>query len=364
MPERNGCTLVLGGGGLRGLAHVGVLQALEEHHVRPAEVIGCSVGSLVGAAWCAGLPTSELRTIAHQLQRDDLFRLAHRDMAFRRMRSPAIFRREPLTDFVRGLLGDMTFADLQTPLVVNTVDINSGTKVFWGSPGLREVLVADAVIASCAMPGFLPPHRIMGRHFVDGAVSGNLPVHPAARGDRDLVIAVDVSSRGRPGLAVQRHGFAAIWARAIELGIQRMDEVALRRWSRPPLLLIRPPVWHVDLLSFRHNAELVEAGYRATHDVLDAPRAIPDATDTGVFPRHRVRVEVDRDRCVGCGACVASGPPGQFRLDDDGKAVTADPTPLWSPIDGLCVTLCPTHAITAYPVEPATQSVSQTLSDS
>lgn len=364
MPERNRYTLVLGGGGLRGLAHVGVLQALEEHHIAPAEVIGCSVGSLVGAAWCAGLPTPELQAVAHQLQRDDLFRLAHRDMALRRMRSPAIFRREPLTDFVRGLLGDMTFADLQTPLLVNTVDINSGTQVFWGSPGLQDLPVADAVIASCAMPGFLPPHRIRGRYFVDGAASGNLPVHPAAREDRDLVIAVDVSSRGRPDLAVERHGFAAVWARAIELGIQRMDEVALRRWSRPPLLLIRPPVWHVDLLSFRHNAALVEAGYRATHDVLDAPHAIPNATDLGVFPRHRVHVEVQRDRCVGCGACVVSGPAGQFRLDGDGKAVTTDPTPLWSPIDGLCVTLCPTNAITAHPVAPATRSVSQTLGNS
>jgi NTE family protein len=361
MAERTRCTLVLGGGGLRGLAHVGVLRALEEHHIQPAEVIGCSVGALVGAAWCAGLPARELTTIAHQLQRDDLFRLAHGDMALRRMRSPAIFRREPLADFIRGLLDELTFADLQTPLLVNTVDINSGTQVFWGTRGLTDVLVADAVIASCAMPGFLPPHRIRGRYFVDGAASGNLPVHPAAREDRDLVIAVDVSSRGRPDLAVQRQGFAAVWARAIELGIQRMDEVALRRWSRPPLLLIRPAVWHVDLLSFRHNAALVEAGYRATHAVLDAPHAIPTPSDVGVFPRHRVRVEVLREECVGCGACVASGPAGQFHLDADGKAVPTDPTPLWSPIDGLSITLCPTNAIVAHPVEPVTASVSQTL---
>jgi len=361
--EKKRCTLVLGGGGLRGLAHVGVLQALEEHHLTPAEVIGCSVGSLVGAAWCAGLPAQDLRIVAQQLQRDDLFRVAHGDMALRRMLSPAIFRREPLEDFVRGLLGDVTFSDLQTPLLVNTVDINSGAQVFWGSPGLRDVLVADAVIASCAMPGFLPPHRIGDRYFVDGAASGNLPVHPAAREERDLVIAVDVSSRGRPGLAVHRQGFAAVWARAIELGIQRMDEVALRGWTRPPLVLVRPPVWHVDLLSFRHNRELIEAGYRATHEVLDAPHAIPEPGAIGVYPRARVRVEVQRDRCVGCGACVSSGPAGQFRLDDEGKAVPTDPTPKWSPIDGLCVTLCPTGAIAVHPVQSETAAVSQALTD-
>lgn len=343
-------TLVLGGGGMRGLAHTGVLQALEEHRVAPLEIIGSSVGALAGAAWCAGASGAELREVARHLQREDLFRVAHADMALLRLRSPSIYQREPLTSFIRGLLGDLTFDDLEHSLLVNTVDINTGTQVFWGSPGLRDVPVADAVAASCAMPGLLPPQRIGDRHFVDGAAAANLPVHPAARDDRDIVLAVDVSARGREGVAVHRHGFAALYARAMELGIQRMDELALRHWTRPPLLLIRPPVWHVDLLSFRHNLELVEAGYRATHEVLDAPHALPPRDAIGVFPRHRVHVTVRRDRCVGCGACVLAGPAGQFRLDEEGRAVPADPTPVWSPVDGYCVTQCPTGAIV---VEPA-----------
>lgn len=361
--ESKRCTLVLGGGGLRGLAHVGVLQALEEHRLFPEEVIGCSVGALVGAAWCAGIPAPELGIIARQLQRDDLFRIAHADMALRRMQSPGIFRREPLEDLARGLLADLTFADLQRRLLVNTVDINTGAQVFWGSPGLTDVAVADAVIASCAMPGFLPPHRIGNRYFVDGAASGNLPVHPAHRSDRDLVIAVDVSSRGRPELAVHRQGFAAVWARAIELGIQRMDEVALRAWSHPPLLLVRPPVWSVNLLSFRHNAALIEAGYRATHAVLDAPHAFPAPGASGVFPRHRVRVDVLQDRCVGCGACVVSGPTGAFALDAEGRAFPTDPTPIWSPLDGYCVSICPTAAIAVRPLQSSGTAVSDPVAD-
>jgi ferredoxin len=58
-----------------------------------------------------------------------------------------------------------------------------------------------------------------------------------------------------------------------------------------------------------------------------------------------VRVRIDRDLCVGCGACVIQGPRDQFRLDDAGKAVVTDATPIWSPVDGLCVTQCPTGAI-------------------
>ncbi|HEX9631439.1 MAG TPA: patatin-like phospholipase family protein [Gemmatimonadales bacterium] len=346
------CSLILGGGGIRGLAHVGVLAALEEHHLPPVEVVGSSVGAMIGAAWCAGVSSDELRQLAIQVERDDLFRIAHGEMALRRLRSPAIYRPEPLADFVRGLLGAITFDDLEHDLLVNTVDINTGAQVFWGSPGLRDVPVADAVIASCAMPGFLPPHRIGDRYFVDGAAAANLPVHPASRPDRDLVIAVDVSARARPGRAVHRLGFAAVFARGIELGVQRMDDIALRAWTKPPLLLIRPAVWHVDLLSFRHNAELVDAGHQATHAVLDAPHALPAPDATGVYPRRRVRVEILRERCIGCGACVLAGPPGQFRMDDDGKAVVTDPTPVWSPVDGYCVTQCPTSAIAALDLEP------------
>lgn len=344
-------SLVLGGGGVRGLAHVGVLQALDEHRLTPAEVIGTSVGAIVGAAWCAGAEPRELRQIALQLRKRDLFQIAHRDMALRRMHAPAIYRPEPVADFVRGLLGDATFDDLAHPLLVNTVDINSGAQIFWGSPGLRDVSVADAVIASSAMPGFLPPHRIGERYFVDGAAAANLPVHPAARPDRDLVLAVDVSARGRADLAFQHHGFPAVWARGLELGVQRMDEVALRAWTRPPLVLVRPRVWHVGLMSFHHNAALVEGGREAMHALLDTPRAMPPGHGVGVYPRRRVRVDVLRDRCIGCGACVLSGPPGQFRLGDDGKAVPVDATPVWSPIDGYCVALCPTSAIAVLELE-------------
>ena len=338
-------TLVLGGGGMRGLAHVGVLHALEEHHLLPAEVVGSSVGALVAAGWCAGMPVADMLDVALQLRRRDLFQVAHGDMALMRLRAPAIYRGEPLAAFVYGLLGDITFTELERPLVVNTVDINSGTQVFWGRPGLQHIRVADAVIASCTMPGFLPPHEIAGRYFVDGAAAANLPVHPAAAEDRDLAIAVDVSGRGREGLSVHRSGFAAVYARATEIGVQHMDETALRAWRRPPLLYIRPRVWHVDLLSFGHNAELIEAGYRAAHEVLDAPHGLPPVDAVGVHPGRRVRVRIDRDLCVGCGACVIQGPRDQFRLDDAGKAVVTDATPIWSPVDGLCVTQCPTGAI-------------------
>src|SRR6266550_3365177 len=162
-------TLVLGGGGMKGVAHV---------------------GALVGAAWSAGKSIAELHEIAVGLVRKDIFAVAHADMAFKRMRSPALFRREPLDTLLHRLVGDLTFQDLRNRLIVNTVDLNSGMQVFWGLDGLDEVPVKDAVFASCALPGYLPPREIRGRFYMDGATVDNLPVGTARILGSDVIVAV------------------------------------------------------------------------------------------------------------------------------------------------------------------------------
>ena len=345
-PTSRNYVLVLGGGGIRGLAHVGVLEALDEARFLPSEVVGSSVGAIVAAGWCAGMGIEEMRQLALEIERRDLFQVAHRDMALKRMRSPGLYRREPIEHFVTGVLGDITFDELDHPLLVNTVDIDTGTQVLWGLPGLRDIPVADAVIASCALPGFLPPHQIRDRHYVDGAAVANLPVDVAAPRGRDLVIGVDVSGRQGRAHAFLGEGFAAIYARAIEIGMERIDGEALRHWQRPPLVLLRPAVWHVPLLSFRHNEELLDAGYHAARTWLSHPDEMPAPDARGVFPRHRYHVSVDRATCVGCGVCVTAE-PGLFRFDETGKAVVTNPEPVWSPVDGLVVGRCPVTAISA-----------------
>src|SRR3989440_4466177 len=207
-------TLVLGGGGMKGLAHIGVLQALLERGLRPAQIVASSVGALVGAAWAAGRSIPELHDRAVSLRRKDVFVVAHADMAFKRMRSPALFGREPLEHLIHRLVGDRTFEDLERPLVVNTVDINSAMQVFWGLPGLDEVRVADAVFASCALPGYLPPHEIHGRYYVDGATVDNLPVATARTLGGELILAVDVSASNAFRADTQDEGFAAAFTRA------------------------------------------------------------------------------------------------------------------------------------------------------
>ncbi len=342
-------TLVLGGGGMKGVAHVGVLQALTERGLVPTQVVGSSVGALVGAGWSAGKSIAELREVAIGLRRKDVFAVAHADMAFKRMRSPALFRREPLDALIERVVGPITFQELRHELIVNTVDINSGMQVFWGLDGLDEVGVRDAVFASCALPGYLPPREIRGRFYVDGATVDNLPVGTARILGADLILAVDVSASNAFRADTQEEGFAAVFSRAAEIAMQSLLELRLREWTTPPIFYIHPRVEHISSFSFDHLRELVEEGYRATIAALDRPAEWPGEGDAGVYPRRAVTVRVQRERCIGCGACLVQGPPGMFVLDAQGKAVVTRPDQDWSPIDGEFIRHCPTYAISARP---------------
>lgn len=354
MPDSNvprRTALVLGGGGLKGFAHIGVIRALEERGIRPALLAGTSIGALIAAAYAGGMSVAEMTERAIALRRRDLFRINHMGMLLERMHSPSLYLEEPLREVCAGVCPPGMFADLPTTLLVNTVDVERGTRVMWGLPGLRDVSVLDAVYASCALPGFFPPGAIGGRLCIDGGTIDNLPTSIAALGT-DAVIAVDVGS-----FAVERprdiasQGFAAIYMRAATLMMHALQQRPLIDWSGPPMLLIRPSVGHHHWFSFNHSAEMVQAGYEAAVTALDQ---IGDAlhSSSGIFPRRLVSVHVDRDACIGCGMCVALA-PRLMALDAEQKAIVlASPVP-WSPADGDFVQQCPTAAITVQSLDGA-----------
>ncbi|HEY9506145.1 MAG TPA: patatin-like phospholipase family protein [Gemmatimonadales bacterium] len=341
-------TLVLSGGGLKGLAHIGVLRALEEHGLVPSLVVGSSIGSLIGAAWASGVPLRQMEERARAVRRRDIFQVAHTDVAFRRLQAPALYRREPLEFLVRSLVGDVTFRDLHRRLLVNTVDLHSGIQVLWGLPGLLDTKVADAVVASCALPGIFPPRVINGRSYVDGAVVENLPVRLAASLGSGPILAVNVAATSVVRSSDETVGFAATYTRGLEIAMQTQIEGQLREWDGPPLILVQPRVEHISMFAFDRNEELLAAGYRAASQTLASLGGQLNTVPRGMHPTRRLRVTVDDSRCVGCGACVVQAPT-VFRLDARGKAEVHAPVQTWSPIEGAYVLNCPTYAISVRP---------------
>jgi len=348
--------LVLGGGGLRGLAHVGALRALADAGWEPDEIAGTSIGALVAAAWAAGFDLDEMEELALSMRRRDIFRIAHADMAFKRMHSPALYRIEPLDALVRGLLGEATFRDLPRRLIIGCVEINSGMQAFFGLPGLDDVRVADAIFASCALPGFFPPREIGGRYWVDGALVDNLPVRLMASRGHSAVVGVDVGASSILRADTQDAGFAGIFARATEIVFQQASEWHLRHWDRPPLLYVQPRVEHVPQFSFRHTRELIDEGARATRQALAQAGDAVTAGAIGIHPCRRMQLSVIAERCTGCGVCFSVAPAGALARGPDGKAVATTEPQVWSPVDGGFLRQCPTYAITARPLDPGRAS--------
>ncbi len=339
-------TLVLSGGGLKGLTHIGVLRALEERGLTPGAVVGCSIGALIGAAWASGLPVPEMEDRALALVRKDVFRIAHLDMALKRMLSPAIYRAEPLNQLIRSVVGEIRFRDLDRKLVVNTVDLNTGQQVLWGLPGLDHARVADAVFASCALPGILPPREVEGRICVDGAVVENLPVRAALALSPDPILAVDVAGTRVERQAVERKGFVTVYSRGLEIVMQSLATAYLRDWTLPPVILVRPAVSRVSMFSFTRTPFLIAEGYRALGEALDR---LPDDFGTlapGVHPQREVTVKVIPERCIGCGACAARAPQ-IFEMGPDRVARVKSEHQWWSPVGDSLLAVCPTHAIVA-----------------
>ncbi|MGE3617304.1 MAG: patatin-like phospholipase family protein, partial [Gemmatimonadales bacterium] len=269
MASRSQISLVLGGGGLKGLAHIGVLRALEERGLVPDVVVGCSIGSLIAAAWATGMPIDEMEDRALALKRPDVFRIAHLDMALKRMMAPAVYRREPLDQLITSIVGTKTFDQLPRRLVINTVDLNTGNQILWGLPGLTSPRVADAVFASCALPGILPPRTINGHVCVDGAVVENLPIRAALAVSSGPLIVVDVGGAGGRRLGIERQGFAATYTRGLEIVMNTLAEEVMRDWSDPPVVLIRPRVERISMFSFNRTPYLIAEGFRASVATLD-----------------------------------------------------------------------------------------------
>ena len=179
---------VLGAGGARGVAHIGFLQAMEESGIKPDCIVGCSMGSVVGAAYAKGISPKEMRSIAESLTSKSIIDV-----------SPSFFNKKSILSSVKmqkrikEILGDTEFKDLNIPFECIAVDVHKGNVVTF-----REGRVEEAVRASSAIPSVFRPVVIDDMELVDGAILRRVPVENAKHFKADVVVAVDVLGDYRP----------------------------------------------------------------------------------------------------------------------------------------------------------------------
>lgn len=253
--KRNGrprVGLALSGGVARIIAHVGVLSVLmREPGLHIDVVAGTSAGSVVGAAYCAGLTLCEIEKMAEHA-------------GWRTVASPTLSR-HGLLSFARlerrmmCVLGDLWFCDLPTPLAVMATDLETSDPVV-----LYEGRVAKAVRASCSVPGVVEPTRLNGRYLVDGGIADNLPAEVVRAMGADYVIGVDI--------------FAPHWNKRLGpfgAGIMGMETLIRRAGGGLNQVdcLIAPKLNGVSFVRFHQTERLLALGREAAEACLPRLRA-------------------------------------------------------------------------------------------
>ena len=177
--------LVLGAGGARGIAHLGLLKALEENGIVPDLVVGCSMGAIVGALYCMGKSSDELIDLAVGIKKKDVV-----DVTLKVISNKALLKSEKIDKIFDELFGDITFERLKIPFYCVANDILNCKEVFFGSGKLK-----DAVRASIAIPTIIKPVERDGMVLIDGGAVNRLPIGYAREMGADKVIAMDVIGR-------------------------------------------------------------------------------------------------------------------------------------------------------------------------
>ena len=291
-------SLVLGSGGARGLAHIGIIQWLEEQGYRIESVAGASMGALVGGIHAAG-ELAVYRDWVCALSRTDVLRFL--DFAFS---AGGLFKGDRIMDTLREMVGEHAIEDLPIAYTAVATDIDRQREV-WISKGP----LFDAIRASIAVPTVFTPHRYLGLTLVDGGLLNPVPIAPTFRDTTDLTIAVNLngpeSNSGRPGRSRDRSAEAApkddlvsrirqfldgigenlgqgdpadvdvfeLVSRAFETMQNAIAAVKLAAYS--PDVVIEVPRDACGAHEFYRAQEVIELGYRLAQEAMGGQAAPP-----------------------------------------------------------------------------------------
>lgn len=279
--KRKGITLVLGGGGSRGIAHVGVLQVLKEAEVPIDLIVGTSMGAIVGTLFAAGIDMHTLTNRMSKLKGSNLFSM-NVFSAHARQRS--------VKEQLHPALHDKTFADLNIPTIVMAVDMLHGKEV-----AITQGQVIPALLASSAVPAVFPPVKINGMELADGGVVDSLATHVAYEHGGKNIVAVDVYpplEKDNPWVdpvsAIM--GFELpfpvfnnpVWSNTPSMLSSMWRSFRVMAWhvheerlqAHPPDILLRPGVENYGSLDFTDVDGPLEAGVRAAVDRIDDIKAL------------------------------------------------------------------------------------------
>lgn len=250
LPEKIRVALVLGSGGVRGMAHVGVLEELQAAGIPIDLIVGCSAGSIVGALYADNPDVEAIKCAVWRIRTDFLLDIDLLNCRY------GLSQGITMKGVLKKYLGSYTFEDLKIPLVVVTSDLNSGELVPIGSGDLIK-----AVQASCSIPFFYVPCHHMGRILVDGGIINPVPVKVARDLGAEFIIAVDLCELLPQTFPTNLFGVAR---RSAEIAFMWQNESCTRKAD----VIMRPKTRGVGTFNDKMKRKIYLAGRQAAREKI------------------------------------------------------------------------------------------------
>jgi NTE family protein len=287
--KRKRIGLALGGGGARGLAHIGVLRVLEKEEIPMDLIVGSSIGALVGATYASGSNSEDLQKKADEYLNSTefqssaikAFEASHAKGAFsltqkvqtylrnhfyliQAMFKPGILSNEDFQSTIDYFVPDIQIEETRIPFRAVATDLVSGEQVTFSKGSLRQ-----AVMASCAVPGAIAPLKEGKRLLSDGGIICSIPSSVARQEGADIVIAVAVD-RGIP--SDELRNVVDVYLRVSEIMGEKLRQYELADAD----VVILPEVGDLHWSSFSQAMSLIGEGEKAAREKLnDIRRALP-----------------------------------------------------------------------------------------
>ncbi len=254
-PKRLG--LALGGGAIRGIAHIGVLKALVEHQIPISCVSGTSSGALVGGLFAAGLSPDYM--VEH------VARLAWSNIAGFQLSKRGMVSSHPIEKLVEKHVGPIRLGDLKLPFSGVATDILTGEKVLMMDSNLK---LSEVIRASTSFPGVYTPMKIDGRTVIDGGAASNVPVSEVRVLGADVVLAVDVIPKVI--LTDVPDNLATMADRGLDLLLSKAAQHAIKE-ADMSIFPIRENITSFDI---KKSDRMIELGYQAVKNHLEEIQAL------------------------------------------------------------------------------------------
>jgi NTE family protein len=242
--------LALGGGAAKGIAHIGVLKAIEESDLEIEYISGTSIGALVASYYAFGKDIETLKSISSEMSFSSLIGF--------KLQKQGIFSTTSIKEMVERDLGEVYIEQARIPLAICATDISTGEQVT-----LREGKLAEAICASMAVPGIFIPVEINGKTLVDGGITENVPISALEKMGAGITIAVDLN--GCPHYQEPKD-IIAIMGNAIDIAIDLRTKDQIKKAD----LVFSMDLAHFSRLGDEEEfVELIQLGYEGMQKKLN-----------------------------------------------------------------------------------------------